>query len=78
VLGDVSIRTYRRREDMCVHAFCSLIAQFRFIVINICRLIPLLSTDNRETGEKGYTFPTNGLLAFVRNHKQISKPHSRS
>jgi hypothetical protein len=78
MLGDVTIRTYRRREDMGVHAFSSLIAQFRFIVVNICRLIPLLSTDNRETGEKGYTFPTNRLLAFLRSHKQISKPRSRS
>jgi hypothetical protein len=48
VLWYVSIRAYRRREDMCVHAFCPLVAKFRFIVVTIESLVLLLPTDDAE------------------------------
>jgi hypothetical protein len=42
-----------------------MIAQFRFIVIDISRLILLLATDDREPAEERDAFPIDWWLAKV-------------
>lgn len=53
MLWYVSICTYRGSgEDMSVHAFCTCVAQFRFIIVNVEEVVLLLSTDNAKAAEE--------------------------